>query len=168
MKLLIIRHGQAMDRDEFAETGQSDDLRPLTSDGKREMKQVAKGLRAEMKDLDVLAASPLVRAVQTAEIVAEAYGMEVGETTTTLIPEARLDEFERWCRPYGDKKTVAIVGHEPHLSCLATWLVTGKRESGVRLKKGGACLLEFEAEAQRGSGTLNWLLTPRQLAEKTG
>ena len=168
MKLLIVRHGAAMDRDEFAETGQTDDARPLTDDGKREMKKVAKGLRQEVKDLDFLATSPLVRAVQTAEIVAEAYGIEVSETTNVLLPEARLDEFERWARAFRDRKTVAIVGHEPHLSCLTTWLLTGKRESGVRLKKGGACLLEFEEEAQRGVGTLNWLLTPRQLAEKTG
>jgi phosphohistidine phosphatase len=167
MKLLIIRHGAAMDRDVFAQTGQSDDLRPLTRDGKREMKKVAEGLRKEIDAIDVLATSPLIRAVQTAEIVAEAYGMEVSETTNVFLPEARLDEFERWSRAYRERKTVAIVGHEPHLSCLTTWLLTGKRESGVRLKKGGACLLEFEAEVERGSGTLNWLLTPRQLTEKT-
>lgn len=168
MKLLIIRHGAAMDRDEFAETNESDELRPLTADGKREMKRVAKGLRDAVKELDVLATSPLVRAVQTAEIVAEEYGMEVSETTTTLVPEARLSDFERWCRGFGENKLVAIVGHEPHLSSLATWFICGKHESRIRLKKGGACLLEFEAEVRRDSATMNWLLTPRQLAENTG
>jgi phosphohistidine phosphatase len=168
MKLLIIRHGAAMDQDEFAKTDQSDDLRPLTADGKREMKRVAKGLRKEVDEIDVLATSPLVRAAQTAEIVAEAYGMEITETTESLVPEARVEEFEQWCRAFRDKDTVAIVGHEPHLSSLATWLLSGKKESRIRLKKGGACLIEFDSDARHDSGTLNWLLTPRQLAEKTG
>lgn len=43
MKLLVIRHGIAMDKDEFARTGQSDDLRPLTAEGMSEMNRVAEG-----------------------------------------------------------------------------------------------------------------------------
>lgn len=164
MELLVIRHAGARDRDDFAETGLSDDLRPLTDEGADEMRQVARGLRTQVKAIEVLATSPLVRAVQTAELVAEAYGIEVRETTTSLSPEAPLEEFEKWCAGLGAKKLVAVVGHEPHLSTLVTWLVTGMHESRVRLKKGGACLLEFESEVRRDSGTLNWLLTPRQLA----
>jgi phosphohistidine phosphatase len=168
MKLLIIRHGAAMDQEEFAQTKQSDDLRPLTGEGKREMKRVAKGLRKAIDELDVLATSPLVRAVQTAEIVADAYGIEITDTTPTLVPDAPLDEFEEWCGRFRDEKVIAVVGHEPHLSSLATWLMTGRRESRIRLKKAGACLLEFDSAVRRDSGTLNWLLTPRQLAENTG
>jgi len=153
-----------MDRDEFARTGQSDALRPLTSEGRGEMEAIARRLSVEIESLDVLAASPLVRAVQTAEIVAAACGMGAPETTTSLVPEAPPEEFEKWCGALGAKGIVAVVGHEPHLSSLVTWLMTGRRESRVRLRKGGACLLEFESEARRDSGTLSWLLTPRQLA----
>lgn len=164
MELLVIRHGAARDRDEFVQTGLSDDLRPLTEEGADAMRKVARGLRSQVKSIDVLATSPLVRAVQTAEIVAEAYGIEVRETTTSLTPDAQLEEFEKWCAGIGPKKLVAVVGHEPHLSTLVTWLLTGKDASLIRLKKAGACLLEFESGVRRDSGTLSWLLTPRQLA----
>lgn len=163
MKLLVVRHGVAMDRDEFAQTGESDDLRPLTDEGKSGMKSIAKGLRAEVEDLDVLATSPLVRARETADIIADAYGIDVPEIARSLMPGASFDEFEKWCSGLGEKKVVAVVGHEPHLSTLVTWLLTGGKESRIRLKKGGACLLEFESQPERDSGTLNWLFTPRQL-----
>lgn len=165
MKLLVVRHGAAMDQEEFARTGESDDARPLTEEGKAEMTSVAAGLRAEIDNLDVLATSPLVRARQTAEIIADAYGMKAPEIADSLVPGVPFDEFETWCSDLGEKKAIAIVGHEPHLGALVTWLLTGRSESRIRLKKGGACLVEFESEARRDSGTLNWLLTPRQLSK---
>jgi phosphohistidine phosphatase len=164
MELLVIRHGAARDRGEFAQTGLSDDLRPLTAEGADEMRKVARGLLTQVKHIDFLATSPLVRAVQTAEIVAEAFGIEVSDTTTSLTPEARLEEFEKWCAGVGPKKVIAVVGHEPHLSTLITWLLSGERDSRVRLRKAGAALLEFDSDVRRESGTLGWLVTPRQLA----
>jgi phosphohistidine phosphatase len=164
MKLLVVRHGAAMDKEEFAETGDSDDLRPLTEEGRAEIKSVAKGLEAEVDTPDVLATSPLVRARQTAEIIADAYGLGTPEVTRSILPDAPFEEFEKWCSDLGEKKVIAIVGHAPHLSTLVTWLLTGRTESRIRLKKGGACLLEFEAEVRKEAGTLNWLLTPRQLS----
>jgi len=164
MKLLVIRHAVAMEREEFATTGQSDDLRPLTVEGISEMENVALGLRREVKTLDVLATSPLVRARQTAVIVATAYGLGPLEVTDSLVPGASLESFEAWCGSLGEKKTVGVVGHEPHLSRLVTWLMTGKSESRIRLRKAGACLVEFDDEVRKDKGTLSWLLTPRQLS----
>ena len=65
-QLLVIRHGIAGDADEFAATGRSDDERPLTEKGSREMKHVGAGLRALVKKIDLLTTSPLVRARETA------------------------------------------------------------------------------------------------------
>jgi len=152
MKLLVIRHGAAMDQEKFAESGESDELRPLTPDGKRDMKKI-----------DILATSPLVRARQTAGIVADEMEMDDAEITDTLKPEAALEDFEKWAGLYAHNNLLAIVGHEPHLSSLVTWLISGKRDSRIELKKGGACLIDFEAEAKHDAGTLAWLLTPRQL-----
>lgn len=166
MKLLVIRHGAAMDQEEFAQTGESDELRPLTRDGKREMKKIAKGIAKNVKQIDLLATSPLVRGRQTGDIVADEVGVEQQEVTDVLKPEAALEEFVNWCEPHAEKKLVAIVGHEPHLSSLVTWLISGNRESRIELKKGGACLIEFDGGAKHDSGTLAWLLTPRQLAKK--
>jgi len=164
MKLLVVRHGAAMEREDFAITGESDDLRPLTDEGKAQMKLIAAGLRFEVAALDVLATSPLVRARQTAEIIAEAYGIPDSQVTDALVPGASFDDFVSWCPSLDGKKVVAVVGHEPHLGTLVTWLLSGGNQSRIRLKKGGACLLEFDSQPQRDSGILNWLLTPRQLA----
>lgn len=163
MKLLVIRHAIAMDRVEFAATGDPDDFRPLTEKGARKMARIARALRAEIETLDVLATSPLTRAVETARIVADAYDMGEAQTTNALVPEATFEEFEGWCSKIDETGVVAIVGHEPHLSSLVTWLLTGRPESRIELKKGGACLLEFESAVRRDAGTLNWLLAPRQL-----
>ena len=163
MKLLVVRHGAAMEREDFASTGESDDLRPLTDEGKAEMKLIAAGLRSEVAELDVLATSPLVRARQTAEIIADAYGFRDAQVTDSLVPGASFDDFVSWCAGLGDAKVVAVVGHEPHLGTLVTWLLSGGNQSRIRLKKGGACLLEFDSRPQRVSGILNWLLTPRQM-----
>lgn len=163
MKLLVIRHGAAMDQEEFARTGQADDMRPLTAEGIGEMERVAAGLRAEVKTLNVVATSPLVRARQTADIVTNAFGVGTAEITDLLVPGASMEAFEEWCDSRGEAKVVAVVGHEPHLGCLVTWLMSGRSESRIRLRKAGACLLEFESAVHRDSGTLSWLLTPRQL-----
>lgn len=163
MKLLVIRHGIAEDKDEFAKTGKSDDARPLTDDGRKKMRGVAKGLCALIPHLDLLVSSPLVRARQTAEIVAKAYGRDVDEFVDALRPAARLADGLEWLGKHASRDCVAIVGHEPHLSEFATWLVFGSEQSRLELKKGGACLLTFDAKPSRAGARLDWLATPALL-----
>ena len=162
MNLLVVRHATAADKDEFARTGKSDDLRPLTPAGKREMREVARGLREIVPAIDILATSPLVRAVQTAEILADSYERKL-VSVDSLRPEARYEDFAIWARGHGGKKTVAIVGHEPHLSGLASWLLASSKRSLLELKKGAACLLEFEESPGAGAATLLWSMAPKHL-----
>jgi len=164
MKLLVIRHGVAEDRDAFAATGLPDAQRPLTDDGRRKMRGAARGLARVVPRIDVLAASPLVRAAQTAEIVAKAYGGGVQtRTVEELSPERRPDELLGWLRGHPLEATVAVVGHEPHLGFLAGWLLTGRNDSFVDFRKGGAVLLEFDDPPSGGNAVLAWALTPRIL-----
>ena len=168
MQLLLIRHAVAEDRETFAETGQDDAQRPLTKPGKWKMQRIAKTLRRTIGSIDVLASSPLLRARQTAEIVAQAFeGSEVA-ITDTLEPDASFDAFLGWLRKQRSAEVVAVVGHEPHLGGLATWLMTSNDESRVRFGKGGATLLEFEGRPTAGAAVLQWALTPallRRLAD---
>jgi phosphohistidine phosphatase len=162
MKLLVVRHAPAADKKEFARTGKSDDLRPLTAAGKREMRDVARGIRAVVPKVDALATSPLVRAVQTAEILADAYdGKPV--SVDWLRPEASYEDFAQWARSHRAKKMVAIVGHEPHLSGLVSWLLAESKRSLLELKKGAACLLEVEEASGPSSATLLWSMAPKNL-----
>ena len=167
MKLLIVRHGQAGDRDEFAATGQPDDLRPLTKEGVREMKGVAAALRRIVPAIDTLATSPLLRARQTADVLASKYEVPIIETDA-LRAEARYEELEGWASRAAKGDVTAIVGHEPHLSGLLAWLIGTSGDARLMLKKGGAGLLEFDALPTRGAGTLRWLLTPAVIRRLRG
>jgi phosphohistidine phosphatase len=166
MYLLVIRHAVAMDKEEFAHTGRSDDERPLTAAGKKEMARVARGLRALVPKLDALAPSPLVRARETAAIVGRAYRMKVGAATRSLEPDAKPTSFGRWLATHRKTATVAVVGHEPHLGALVTWLLAGVDERRVELKKAGACLLRFDGKPRRAGAHMEWLLAPAHLRGK--
>ena len=166
MQLIVIRHAIALSREEFAPTGRDDSLRPLTDKGRAKMKKAAAGLRELVPSIGVLAASPFTRAQQTARIVAAEYGRLRVITTSTLEPDSEMEAFAEWLRTRrGD--TVAVVGHEPHLGSLVTWLMTGLEESRVPLRKGAACLLEFPAQPARGTAQLQWALTASQLGRLT-
>jgi len=162
MQLLVIRHGIAMEREEFAPRGLDDDLRPLTDEGRRKMAEGTKGLLQLVETLDLLAASPLVRARQTADIVAKAYGNLHVATTPSLRPDSPAPEFLSWLKDQRGE-VIAVVGHEPHLGMLVTWLMTGFGESRVPLRKGGACLLELDTAGREGDASLQWALTASQL-----
>jgi phosphohistidine phosphatase len=160
MDLLIVRHGPAGSREEFATAGQPDDLRPLTKKGVQEMKAVARGLCRIVPRIDSLITSPLVRARQTADIVAAAYDMEEILETDVLRPDADFKEFVNWARHQSKDGVVAAFGHEPHLSGLVAFLIGDAGDARIELKKGGACFLRFDGLPKRGRGTLRWLLTP--------
>jgi phosphohistidine phosphatase len=168
MKLIVIRHAIAGDREEFARTGMPDALRPLTAEGRKRMRRGARGLRELVPRLDVLAASPLTRAVQTAEIVAAEYGGMACVNVPELAPEAVPDSLVPWLRGQGAGSSVAVVGHEPHLGFLVGWLLTGRHQSFVELKKGAACLLEFDDPPGAGNAVLRWALAPGQLRSLAG
>lgn len=167
MQLLVVRHAVAEDREAFAATGCDDALRPLTVGGARKMRRVAAGLRQLLPVIDVLVASPFTRANQTAEIVRREYGIDRVELAVVLQPETALDDLVTWLGRY-DGGVVAIVGHEPQLGRLVTYLIAGADHPGVELKKGGACLIAFEGPPARAAGRLVWSVPPGTLRDLAG
>ena len=164
MELLVIRHGVAEEREEFAATGKDDSLRPLTKEGRWKMERGAKALRHALPSLNVIATSPYTRAAQTAKIVAAAYDDVDVERLDALTPEGRPQAFLTWLRGRESDDRVAAVGHEPHLGSLVYWLLTGEAVEGrISMKKGGACLLELDPKSRAGKATLIWSLTPSLL-----
>ncbi len=155
MQLLVIRHGTA----EEAGAGGDDASRALTKAGKKEMKEVAAGLETLVESVDVIGASPLLRAQQTAEIIARAYGDLSVHAVDALVPGSDPTALADWLGQHSSAKIVAIVGHEPLLGLLVTWFMTGAGNSRVALSKGGVALLEFSSRASPGTGILQWLLT---------
>ena len=162
MQLLVIRHGIAEDPSAVA-TGPDDSGPPLSKEGKKMMKRVAAGLRELVDKVDVIGASPLLRAQQTAQIVAKAYNDLRVVTVEELLPESDPPALMSWLGQHSTVDVVAIVGHQPNLGLVVTWLMSGIKASRVALTKGGTCLLEFSSSVSPGNGTLQWLLTPSQL-----
>ncbi|MFL6292127.1 MAG: SixA phosphatase family protein [Thermoanaerobaculia bacterium] len=162
MRLLLVRHAIAEEREDFARTGKDDRLRPLTDEGRKKMKQAARGLRALVPEIDLLATSPLTRAAQTGAILDTVYGGLDEVEIEELSPETTPEAFLRWLRKQkGD--VIAAVGHEPSLSQILGWLLTGTDRRLFAFRKGGACLLELGDEPAGGTATLLWALTPAQL-----
>lgn len=126
------------------------------------MRRAAKGLRKIAPDLEILASSPLVRAKETAEIIERVFGGPPVTELAALAPGAAAEELLGWLREQR-VSSVALVGHEPDLSCLAAYLLTGEARGFLELKKGAACMVEFESAPAAGRGRLSWSLAPGQL-----
>jgi phosphohistidine phosphatase len=172
MKLLIIRHGRAEDRDDWAATGAHDDARPLTAEGRERMRLGAVGLHTIVESIDVLATSPLVRAQQTARIVADAYGIGTLVEIDALRSDAAHSELFEWLCDMEGKDVVAIVGHNNHLEEFASWLLTGRKDAIIEIKKGAAVMIELKGLSRKHKGpakaALLWALTPAQLRGLAG
>lgn len=133
----------------------------MTADGKKKMRRAARGLRRLAPDIDRLVTSPYRRAMQTARILARAYEAQEPVVLQHLVPDAEPAAVARWLRAQRGVGTVALVGHEPQLSALATYLLTKSSEPILELEKGAACAIDLPAAGRTGS--LVWLLTAKQL-----
>lgn len=160
MNLYILRHGIAADRD--MRKYPDDGLRPLTAKGMDRMRREAKGMNAIGVAPDVIITSPLVRAIQTAEITQQ--GLKTSpqmETSHALVPGAHPSlVLQELAASHSATGSVMVVGHEPHLSSLVSYILTGEISWLIRLKKGGLCSIDL---LPSGRGQLQWALAPRQL-----
>jgi len=157
MKLYLVRHGIAEDA-----VYEDDSLRPLTEKGRDKVKRIAQTLKKLGIEPDLIVSSPFVRASQTASIFAKVlkYKEEI-LYSDTLVP---MGEPEKMIGEINEKYNVndlMLVGHEPHLSTLAGFLLNGGPEFSMNLKKGGICCLSVEDLHDDRRAVLEWLVTPR-------
>jgi phosphohistidine phosphatase len=157
--VLIIRHGIAED----AASGQRDTDRALTDEGKQAFGEVARGLHSVLTPVHLIATSPLVRAVETAEILARTYNDPAFIRTDALAPGRRPQELLNWLWQAPPNETIAVVGHEPDLGHLLSYALGGVDWTFWHAEKGGAALLSVPDNAEPGAAQLAWCLTPDQL-----
>jgi phosphohistidine phosphatase len=113
--------------------------------------------------LDPIVSSPLVRAHETAAILARRYdGIQVVELAA-LAPGGASAALVEWLGDQAADAAIALVGHEPDLGLLASYLVSGVKRSFMPFKKAGAGLIECDATPAAGAGQLRWLLPPKAL-----
>lgn len=163
VKILILRHAVAEEPEEFPPGIRDDRRRPLTLQGRVRMEQGAAGLLKLLPEIGIVGHSPLLRAQQTADILCARYARAKRVEADELEPGAGAQAIGHWLSHVSPDAPVALVGHEPDLSRLIGWLTTGEENSFVRMKKGGAALLECSGKPAAAGAELQWLLTPGQL-----
>ena len=163
MLILLVRHAKAEARSLPVRRSKSDARRRLTDLGRKRMRQAAKALHSLIPTVNVIASSPLTRARETADILAKRYKRMPVVELAMLSPGGSEREWLEWLQKQPMDATVVLVGHEPDLGRLASWLLTGKKLAFAPFRKGAACLIRFAESSAAGSGVLEWMLTPKLL-----
>ena len=149
MELYFLRHGEA----DWPDWKKSDDERPLTKHGKREMREVGKFLDRLKVDPILIVTSPLPRASQSAEIAADYLKAKLRKDEA-LAPGFGMNELRTVLKRHR-AKSLMLVGHEPDFTNVISKL-TG---ASLKLSKGGVALLDVDPEAEEGK--LLWLFPPK-------
>ena len=162
--IFIVRHAIAAER---GKAYPDDALRPLTPAGKEKFRKVVLGLAWLDVRVDRIVSSPLVRARQTADILAEYLpGKPEVFETEALAPGATFDDLRARMEAFGRCSSVALVGHEPGVGEIAARLL-GLRHPLV-FKKGAVCRIDIETLPPAGPGELRWFVPPKVLARLRG
>ena len=149
MELYFLRHGEA----DWPDWKKSDDERPLTKRGKREMRDVAKFLDRLKVRPDLIVTSPLPRAAQTAEIAADYLKAKLRKDEL-LAPGFGPSKLRTVIKRHR-AKVLMLVGHEPDF----TQVISELTGASLKLSKGGVALLDVDPESEEGK--LLWLFPPK-------
>lgn len=155
--IFILRHGEAGNRMAAVE---KDSERPLTPEGRAEMQKIAKSLKAVGLETDRIYTSPLRRARETGEIVANVLKIPTLEEWNELKPDGSRAELYRKLARLEQSSRPILVGHEPYLTSMIGEII-GTTSAKIVLKKGGVGKVRITSFTPRISGELRWLLTPR-------
>ena len=157
-RLYFLRHGLA---DRSAYTGTDDGRRPLTAAGRRRLARQAENLAAMGWRADLFLTSPLLRARQTAEIVAQGLELEDRvEVEPALACGFGPGDLAPLLARYQDLDSLVLVGHEPDFSYTVSALTGG---GDLVCKKGSLIRVDLH-RWDPPAGELVWLIPPRVLA----
>jgi phosphohistidine phosphatase len=162
LEVYFLRHGEAGKRLAVAER---DSERGLTETGKQEVKGIGESMASLNLRFDLVASSPLKRAVETATIVNRALKRKgVVEEWSELVPEGSREALYRKLGKQRGGASILLVGHEPYLTTAINELAAKDGPEGstrILLKKGGLARLSVSGSGARLSGELRWLLSPK-------
>ncbi len=146
MEVYLVQHGEAKSKEEDPE-------RPLSEKGKADVEKMAKHLSSIGLEIHGILRSPKLRAEQTADILASRLGISAKEEDG-LTPMDDPKIIQKLME--SEERNLILVGHLPHLSRLASLLLTGKPEpETIAFKMGGVVCLKKDEKWKVG-----WMLTP--------
>lgn len=158
MKLLLIRHAEAV---VLGEAGTKSDFeRMLTERGTSQAMALATSLhKLDMVPGQILS-SPMVRAWETASILANVL-MSGTEPTRSDLLATDVRQFRKLSREVSacGKRLIVLVGHNPDLSDYAAWLI-GAGDGAIDMSKASAVLITSADEPDKATGRLKWMVPP--------
>lgn len=166
MDLYLLRHAAAFDPDHIKWPTDRD--RPLTPEGEKRFRRAARGLVSLVSSVDVMLSSPYRRAWQTAELLAaagwpapvESEALEAGSTPARVLQALQA---------FGGVGAVALVGHEPTMHELVSYLLTADTgHAQVQFGKGAVARLEVDELLRPGAARLRWMLAPKVMRAMGG
>ncbi len=161
MELIVVRHAIACERDprRWPDDGQ----RPLTPAGIARARKAARGVRVLLPKPRHVLSSPLVRAVQTAELLKRECGWPAAVLCPALAPEAGPEALLELVRRMRQDR-IAVVGHQPGLGRFIAHCIGAELgDPALVLRKFGMAGVSFGPARRAGRGRLEWLLRPRML-----
>lgn len=154
MELFLIRHAHAVDGD-----GMRDDDRPLSRDGRRQALDVGGALARQKVRFARIVTSPLVRAVETASLVAVQLGFDGGlEVHDAMRPDGSWKHLLREVLQERGDEPLALVGHEPTIGHYLSKLL---QQKGLSMSKGAVVRLDWRDGETPAS--VVWTLSPKRL-----
>lgn len=160
IELYLVRHGIAAER---GPKYPDDRLRPLTPAGGKKFAAGVPGLMELGVVIDFVLTSPLVRARETATLLAAGLKPKPAMAEVeALAPGGRSQAVIEAIKAHAKRhRRLGLVGHEPDLGELAARLL-GARGT-IPFKRGAICAIDVDGATPGGPGTLRWLLPPRAL-----
>jgi len=157
MELYLFRHGIAED----APPGRPDSSRALTAEGRERTAAVVKTARNAGVMPSLIASSPYLRAMQTAEVAAKEFGWK-GELLplVSLVPHGTPEAV--WCdiRALKDESSILLAGHEPLMANLAAYLLNAPGLM-VDMKKSAMVRIDVAGSGPAPRGVLRWMIVPK-------
>ncbi|MCA1826280.1 MAG: phosphohistidine phosphatase SixA [Myxococcales bacterium] len=162
IRIYLVRHGIAVDHADRGEL--PDDDRPLTGKGRRRFRRAARAFARLGEQVDFIFTSPLIRAAQTAEILAGALrASEVG-VVEELRPEGAVGKLlAEVGRRVKDEQGVALVGHDPQMSQLVAVVgdVSKTDQERIDFRKGAIVRIDVGELPSARPAQPRWWLKPK-------
>ena len=158
MLIHLIQHGACLPKE-------LDPNQPLSPVGREQVEKSAHAARILGLRFELVIASPKIRSLQTAEIMADytgypLSGIEVTEAAKAMAPASTTIDF---MQEYDGLDSILIAGHLPSLGLIASQILTHNSDLEIHIENSG--IMQLEVASPKSKGVLNWYLTPTQLAE---
>lgn len=161
MNLILVRHGEAHDSDPQQSWGMDDCARPLSPKGEKQAESAAKALSKIFGKVDQAVSSKLKRAIDTASFFSRHFAIEAPLSFAEFAPEGDPEKQVAKLTDFDPDSTLVVVGHQPSISALASFLLCGRPILGVEFQTSTICVISFSAAPKAGKGVLKALISPQ-------